>query len=107
MVDRDVAPEEVALARPLDGFDDVAQESEVHGADAVAPNALRRLTAPELEGLVCAEVNVSARKKTVDLREPLANERHGAGPAGREHVPLPRFGGRRRPPAPPHVVQGA
>src|SRR5258707_11625717 len=91
MVDRDVAPEEVALARPLDGFDDVAQESEVHGADAVAPNALRRLTAPELEGLVCAEVNVSARKETVDLRETLGDKRPGGGLAGREHVALRRF----------------
>ena len=105
MIHRHVAPEQIALARALDGRDDIAQETEIHWPNAVALDPLRRLAASELERFIGAEVHVPAREERIDLGEPVADERHRTRLVGGQHMSMRSLAQRRIELVLEHVVQ--
>ena len=68
---RDVAPEQVFLARPADGRLDVAEEVHVHAAQRIALHAVAGLAEAKFERLVGTDVDELRREDRVDLGKPV------------------------------------
>jgi hypothetical protein len=93
VVHRHVAPEQEALAghHGAQRVHDAAEEVEVDAADPLRRDSPAGAPAPQLEGLVGAEVDERAREEGVDLGEPVLDQRQRAGVAGGEDVAAGRL----------------